>query len=422
MNKKTTPERAFVLGVHSPKNSQFEAWESLEEAKNLVMTAGAELCGQEFIELRQFSPSTFFGQGKVEELQVKLKAEQIEVVIVDHELSPVQNRNLEDFWKVRVIDRTGLILDIFAQRAQSKEGKLQVELAQYQYILPRLVGAWTHLSKQKGGIGLRGPGETQLEVDRRRVRERITGIKKSLKKVTSSRELHRNTRQSVPIPTISLIGYTNAGKSTLFNQLVGASELAEDKLFATLDPKTRKLRLPSGQKVLMSDTVGFIRNLPHQLVESFKSTFEEVAGSDLLIHVIDASHPDREQQVQTVEKILWELGLNDKPVIKVMNKIDKLELDLFQNNALVGESRSVVKISGLQGYGLDQLLNRVEQKLSECYYRRMHLLIPHAKGKVLNELYTHASILSAKNTAMGSEVEVNLPPRWQGLYEEFEVA
>ncbi len=421
MDKKHLPERAYVIGVHSPKNTKYEAFESFEEAKNLARTAGADVAYVDFIELRQFNPSTLIGQGKVDDLRARICNERPDLVIVDHELSPVQNRNLEEIWKTRVLDRTSLILDIFSQRARSKEGKLQVELAQYEYLLPRLVGAWTHLSKQRGGIGLRGPGETQLEVDRRRVREKISFIKKDLKKVVSAREIHRSKRQSVPIPTISLIGYTNAGKSTLFNRVTGACEVAEDKLFATLDPKTKKLRLPSGQKILVSDTVGFIRNLPHELIESFKSTFEEVGSSDLLVHIIDASHPDRAQQIETVEKILIEMGLNDKPMLRVMNKIDKIEVDLMTVSTLESTGNTV-KISGLEGFGIDELLAKIEDKLCQSYYRRMNLLIPHSKGKALNELYTHGSVLKNTTTADGTMIEVDLPAKWQNMFLQYAVA
>lgn len=418
MVKKTLPERAYVIGVHTRKISKYDGRESFEEAKNLTATAGATLVGDDFVEIRQFNPSTFFGHGKVAFLQEKLAHLKPDLVIIDHELSPVQNRNLEDTWKTRVIDRTGLILDIFAQRARSKEGKLQVELAQYQYLLPRLVGAWTHFSKQKGGIGLRGPGETQLEVDRRRVRERIIATRRNLKRVSRSREIHRSKRQSVPMPTISLIGYTNAGKSTLFNKITGACELVEDKLFATLDPKTKRIRLPSGQRVLISDTVGFIRNLPHQLIESFKSTFEEVAGSDVLIHVIDASHRDRTQQIRTVEDLLVALNINHKPVIRVMNKIDKIKPDLFETMLFNGSDHSV-KVSGLEGIGLETLLKKIEETLVNTYYRRMSLLIPHSNGKELNNIYTHGCVHSSRITPQGAIVSVDLPPKWQRVYEPF---
>lgn len=421
LNKDKTAEKAYVLGVLTPKRTKFDALESMDESKNLVCTAGAELIGSEYIELRQYSPSTLLGHGKVAELTEKFKQLKPDLIIVDHELSPVQTRNLEKAWCSRIVDRTGLILDIFAQRAESKAGKLQVELAQYQYLLPRLVGQWTHFSKQQGGIGQRGPGETQLEVDRRRVRERISMIKRNLRKVSSTRELHREHRQSIPIPTVSLIGYTNAGKSTLFNQVTGEAVLAEDKLFATLDPKTRKIRLPSGQKVLLSDTVGFIRNLPHQLIESFKSTFQEVENADVLIHVIDSSHPDRAQQIETVENLIEELGMQDKPIIRVMNKIDQLQFDDFENTIL-STPGNVVQTSGLKGLGIDHFLNKLEKVLSQTFYKRMHLMIPHGQGRVLNEIYTHGCVHSQESTNEGSLVVVDLPPRWQNAFGEYEVA
>lgn len=412
-------ERSFAIGLMTPKRNRYEASESFDELKSLILTAGSESIYHELVDVRQINPATFIGQGKVDEIKEKIKKQKPHFVALDAELSPVQNRNLEVSWGVKVLDRTGLILDIFAQRAHSKEGKLQVELAQYEYLLPRLVGQWTHLSKQRGGgIGLRGPGETQLEVDRRRVRERIGLLKKNLERVSSSRFLHRQKRQSVPIPTVALIGYTNAGKSTLFNGLVNASVIAEDKLFATLDPKTKKLRLPSGQNVLLSDTVGFIRNLPHQLIQSFKSTFEEVAEADILLHVIDSSHPDRCSQIETVETVLRELDLQDKPIIRVMNKIDCLDLDLFAATSLTPDLGSV-KVSGLSGYGLKDLLAKIEGKLSGCYYKRMQLLIPHHHGKAMNELYTHGCVLSTTNTPEGSLVEVHLPPKWQNIFQPY---
>lgn len=419
MFKRDTPEKAYVIGIMTPKIRRGEAEESFDELKSLARTAGAKVMQEHLIDIKHFNPPTFIGTGKVLELKELIQIDKPDIIIIDYDLTPAQNRNLETTWQTRVVDRTCLILDIFAQRAQSKEGKLQVELAQYQYLLPRLVGAWTHLSKQKGGIGMKGPGETQLEVDRRRVRERISLLKKNLQKISNAREIHREKRQSVPIPTISLVGYTNAGKSTLFNSLLKSDEVvAEDKLFATLDPKTKKLRLPSGQQVLISDTVGFIRNLPHQLIESFKSTFEEVADADLLIHVIDVSHPDRLQQVQTVESVLKDLGLNDKPIIKVMTKMDRIE----EAPVIEGPAGDVISVSGLKGFGMETLLHSIEAKLSDSSYRKMQLLIPHQNGKVLNDIYTHGCVLSTTSTEVGSMIEVNLPPKWQAVFKEFEFA
>lgn len=413
-------ETAFAVGVMLPKQKRYEATESFSELKSLLSTAGAELSHEEFVEVRQINPATLLGYGKVQEIKQKICELKPNLVVFDMELSPGQNRNLETEWGVRVLDRTGLILDIFAQQAKSKEGKLQVELAQYQYLLPRLIRAWTHLSKQRGGaIGLRGPGETQLEVDRRRARERITQLKKNLAKISSARHLHRQKRQSVPMPTVSLIGYTNAGKSTLFNSIVNGQVIADDKLFSTLDPKTKKMRLPSGQQVLLSDTVGFIRNLPHELIESFKSTFEEVADSDLLIHVIDASHPNRAQRVETVEKVLAELGLTHIPMIKVLNKMDRIESNLSDELKALYNGNSV-KASALNGNGVDDVLFKVEEKLSETYYRLMRLFIPHTQARLMSDLYTHGRVLSVTGHDAGTVLEVSLPPKWQNIYKPFE--
>ena len=409
----------MAIGVMTPKQFRFDSLESFTELKSLLTTAGAELVEEEFVELRQFHPATLIGQGRVDQIREKVFCHRPHVVVVDAELTPSQNKNLEDAWGTRVLDRTGLILDIFAQRATSKEGKLQVELAQYHYLLPRLIGQWTHLSKQRGGsIGLRGPGETQLEVDRRRVRDRITHIKRNLRKVTVTREIHRQKRQTVPIPTVSLIGYTNAGKSTLFNRLVDGCVLAENKLFSTLDSKTQKLKLPTGQKILMSDTVGFIKNLPHQLIESFKSTFEEVAGSHLLLHLIDVSHPNYSEQVATVETVLKELGLDNIPVIKVLNKSDLLPVS--QEDILNSVTRdNHVHISAMTGQGVDDLMQVIQEKLSEHYFSTVRMMIPHADAKALNHLYTHGRVLSFKTFPDGYEVEVSLPEKWENIYRGY---
>jgi len=417
-------EPVLAIGIHKVTDKKFDSIESFAELKSLIETAGGKILHDVLVEIRNISPATFLGSGKVDELLVKVQCLKPALVVIDAELSPTQARNLEGIWKTRVLDRTGLILDIFAKRARSKEGKLQVELAQYQYLLPRLVRAWTHLSKQRGGgIGLRGPGETQLEVDRRRIRDRITFLKKDLIKVSQTRDLHRLRRKAIPLPTISLIGYTNAGKSTLFNELVPASVKAEDQLFTTLDPTTRRLRLTSGQNVLVSDTVGFIKNLPHQLVESFKSTFEEVAASDLLVHVIDVSHPNRLERLKTVEQVLKELGLQDIPTLKVFNKIDQLGegFDDWEDGFMLNERDSTVKISALQQKGLDGLLSQIEQMLGQTYYRRMHLLIPYDKAGAVSGLYTHGMVFSHHDGEAGTEIEVDLPEKWQNIYRQFEI-
>ncbi|MEK6551727.1 MAG: ribosome rescue GTPase HflX [Pseudomonadota bacterium] len=312
-------ERALLVHVHLP--GRYEP-EDLEELRRLAESAGAEVCG--VVTGRRDAPdaATFIGRGKAEEIAAQVTATSADLVLVNHELSPSQERNLEKIVGGRVLDRVGLILDIFAQRAQSAEGKLQVELAQLEHLSTRLVRGWTHLERQKGGIGLRGPGETQLEVDRRLVRDRIKKLNERLERVSVQRRSRRRARHKVPIPTISLVGYTNAGKSTLFNRLTGASVYSADQLFATLDPTMRRLELPGRVSVVLADTVGFVRHLPHDLVEAFKSTLEEVAEADLLLHVVDQSSPERNEQQQRVNEVLAEIGAAGIPQLTVFNKID----------------------------------------------------------------------------------------------------
>ena len=298
---------------------------------------------------------------------------------------------------------------------------MQVELAQYQYLYPRLVGAWSHFSRQRGGnatgggsggVGLRGPGETQLEVDRRRVRERLSRIRKELEKVEISRKIHRMKRESVPIPTITLVGYTNAGKSTLFNALSNSDQLVENKLFATLDPKTRKIKLPSGREVLLADTVGFIRKLPHQLISAFKSTFEEARQSDMLLHVVDATHPTYPSQIDVVEKVFEELALDLIPRIKVMNKMDAHGFKFTGNGA------RTIPISAVSGLGLNDLLTMMDRVLAETL-SPMKLFLPHPYGQLLASLYTHGRVLHSKNSTRGVTVEVALPEKWQRKFASY---
>jgi GTP-binding protein HflX len=393
-------ERALLVGTRHPGQTRWEAADSLEELQNLAYSAGASVVAILTQEVRHIDPAYFIGRGKVEELKLKIQEAECHVVIFDEDLSPSQNRNLEKILNIKVIDRTGLILDIFSQRARTKEGKLQVELAQSLYLLPRLVGQWGHFSRQTGGIGTRGPGETQLEVDRRRIREKVTRIRHELERVESAREIHRNKRQIIPIPTVSLVGYTNAGKSTLMRALTQANVLVEDKLFATLDPTVRRLKLPSGREILMADTVGFIRKLPHTLVESFKATFEEIRGSDLLIHVIDASHPTQEEQVRMVEKVLTELDLSDKPVLEVYNKIDLLG----ENYPEDGDK---IYISASKKRNLESLLHALDETLSKDF-KKLKLEIPHTEGSLLAFLHRYGRVLSKtyNGEGIGLEVEV----------------
>ncbi|MEX0805380.1 MAG: GTPase HflX [Candidatus Binatia bacterium] len=356
-------ERAVLVGVELPsKNHKFSLDYSLEELDRLAQTAGAEVAQKFTQQLRSVTPATLVGRGKVEEIQRSLHELHPDLVIFDEDLTPAQQRNLESAFQVRVIDRSQLILDIFAQRACSNEGKLQVELAQLEYLLPRLTRQWTHLSRLGGGIGTRGPGETQLEVDRRRIREKIGYLKRRLKTVERTRSLQRKERDEVPFATVALVGYTNAGKSTLMNALTRAGVVVEDKLFATLDPTIRSLRLPNGDKVMVADTVGFINKIPHSLIEAFKSTLEEVMGADLLLHIVDMSSSLVQDQMNVIEEVLREIGAGEIPTIIVPNKIDvssSLPHPLFRNRG----DQAVCPISALTGAGIKDLLDTIGARL-----------------------------------------------------------
>ena len=327
--------------------------------------------------------ATFIGKGKASEWGDFCQRSEVDTVIFDDELSPAQSRNLEKIFECKILDRTSLILDIFAQRARTREGKMQIELAQLQHLLPRLTKFWGHLSRQKGGIGMRGDGETQLETDRRRVLDRISKISRELQGVRQQRETQRVGRQRSEWPLASIVGYTNAGKSTLLNQLTGAKVLVEDKLFATLDPTTRRLKLPTNQNVLLTDTVGFIKKLPHGLVEAFKATLEEVVQADLLLHVVDISHPQAEEQIDAVNTVLMEIGAAGKPVLMVFNKIDKLKLN--GNGALnrwLEKFPHAVGISAATGEGVSNLLAELGTQLRPTR-EFLELKIPHEQSAVI---------------------------------------
>lgn len=399
--KKPKLERVLLVGIRHPRESAEAAQESLFELERLSHTAGAAVVSEVFQEVRNIDPATFIGKGKIQEIKALTQEHCIPTVIFDEDLSPRQNRNLEESLQCKVIDRTGLILDIFAQHATSKEGKLQVELAQNIYLLPRLVGRWGHFGKLGGGIGTRGPGETQLEVDRRRAREKITRIRRALQKVHRNRHLHRQKREGVPVPTVAMVGYTNAGKSSLMNALTGADVLEEDMLFATLDPRTRRLVLPSGREVLLSDTVGFIRKLPHPLIEAFKATFEEVQAADLILHVIDMSSPTRDQQIDTVNRVLAELGLSDKPTLEVYNKVDLLGPSMVEGPG--------IRVSARTGVGLEKLLHGIEDALSS-HFRLCRLKIPYSQSGVLNWLYRVGEVKARKDRQDGIYLKVALSP------------
>ncbi|MEM6407611.1 MAG: GTPase HflX [Pseudomonadota bacterium] len=344
--------------------------EALAEAVSLgVALPGLEIVGHEVVPLPKTRAGTLFGTGKIDELRARFKAEEVELVLVDGPVTPVQQRNLEKEWKVKILDRTGLILEIFSDRAATREGVLQVELAALSYQRTRLVRAWTHLERQRGGLGfVGGPGETQIEADRRAIDEAINRIRKQLDKTVKTRELHRAARAKVPFPIVALVGYTNAGKSTLFNRLTGAEVMVKDMLFATLDPTMRSVALPDGVEIILSDTVGFISDLPTQLVAAFRATLEEVLSADLILHVRDISHPETDAQADDVRRILGDLGVaEDVKTIEVWNKLDKLSPDdLETRQNIAARDNAIFVTSALTGDGLDALLDAVSSEVTEA--------------------------------------------------------
>ena len=385
---------------------------SLEELSRLAETAGATVLGTLSQQVKNITPATLIGRGKVDEIQRSLQESHADLVIVDEDLTPAQQRNLEAAFKVRVIDRSQLILDIFAQRARSNEGKLQVELAQLEYLLPRLTRQWTHLSRLGGGIGTRGPGETQLEVDRRRIRERIGHLKQRLRTVERTRALQRQERHEVPFATVALVGYTNAGKSTLMNTLTRAGVFVEDKLFATLDPTTRALRLPNGDKVMLVDTVGFINKIPHSLIEAFKSTLEEVSRADLLLHLVDMSNPVWEEQIRVIEKVLGEIGAGEISTLLVPNKLDAVP---EPPNVRMQDARSldVCPISALTGAGVDRLLQRVGEVLDQGK-EKFHAHFSPAQGELVALLRERGRILEERYDEDRIHVTAMVTPKLAG--------
>ncbi|WP_405384213.1 GTPase HflX [Phascolarctobacterium sp.] len=411
-------ERAILVGMeYGGSNTLWTAEDSLEELKQLADTAGAEVV-QKFLQKRpKPDPAFFIGRGKVQELALYVQQENIDLCIFDDELSPAQQRNIEQAMGVRVLDRTALILDIFAQRARTNEGKLQVELAQLQYILPRIMGKGLSLSRLGGGIGTRGPGETKLEVDRRRIRDRIAYIKDCIGKVKSVRSLHRAGRAKANVPTVSLVGYTNAGKSTLLNTLTNSDIYAQDQLFATLDPTTRQLDLPNKQQAILTDTVGFIQRLPHQLVAAFQSTLEEVVEADVLLHVIDVSHELYKEQAASVYQVLDELGAKDKTIITVYNKIDKLPLDSALPARLAKEENSIC-ISAKAGINLDALLELIAENLQMKSVEES-FLIPYSDSAAVSRLHEAGTVLEQEYLAEGTLLKVRLEAEQVSEFEKY---
>jgi GTP-binding protein HflX len=402
--------RAFIIHPNFKQKNpdKREPSSFLEEAEGLAHAIDLEVAEAIIVNLAAAKPSTLFGSGKVEELKGYIAHSGAGLVIINSHVSPVQQRNLEKAWQVKVIDRTALILEIFGARARTYEGKLQVELAALNYQKSRLVRSWTHLERQRGGFGfLGGPGESQIEIDRRLIRDEIAKIKKQLEQVKRTRELHRKKRREVPFPIVALVGYTNAGKSTLFNKLTGADVLSMDKLFATLDPTMRALKLPSSGKVILSDTVGFVSELPTELIAAFRATLEEVLSADILLHIRDISHPDTIAQKQDVEQVLQSLfrsGSLPENLIEVCNKIDKLETP----HSFVDDG-SKLYISAATGEGLDSLLARIEQEIGKRFFRKMSYKLRPENGKALAWLHSHGKVLKQEleNEMMVVDVQLS---------------
>ena len=411
-------ERAFLVGAELRNRTSWDVVDSLDELTELATTAGAAVVGRGMQKLEAPHPGTYIGAGKAEELARECRELGADTVIFDDELSGAQARNLEELFGRKVMDRTALILEIFGQRARTREGKLQVELAQLQYLMPRLTRYWTHLSRQRGSTGsIGGEGESQLESDRRKTQERIEKIRDELLIVRKQRTTQRAGRQRHQWPLASIVGYTNAGKSTLLNALTGADVLAADMLFATLDPTTRRLRLPSNQNVLLSDTVGFIRKLPHGLVEAFKATLEEVVEAELLIHVVDSSHPQCAQQIEAVNSVLSEIGAMEKPVLMVFNKVDKQ--GAREAAELLGQQfPKAVAVSSREKIGFDSLFAELGAMLKPIR-DFVEVRIPHGEQKAISRLHALGQIVEQNYSGPEAWFRVRIPPYVRHEFERF---
>lgn len=404
-----TQERALLIGLEKQGVSKWDLQDSLEELRELANSAGAKVVDTVTQKLPKPTAPYYIGRGKAESIKDSCQNQQVTSVIFNDELSPAQGRNLENLFARKVIDRTQLILDIFAQRARSREGRLQIELAQLQYLLPRLTRMWHHLSRQTGGIGTRGPGETQLEVDRRRVQERIARLERELEAVRKTRAIQREGRKRHQWPVAAVVGYTNAGKSTLLNLLTGADVVAENKLFATLDPTTRSFVLPNKQRVLLTDTVGFLRKLPHTLIESFKATLEEVSEADLLIHIADLSHPRVDEQMEAVDGVIKELDAYGKQTLIVFNKIDNLPSRELADSYLKRFPGNVA-ISARTGEGVNKLVKVLEDALSS-WRLRSRFRIPANESALIAEIHRVGHVLELRYEGSDAMIVAHVPPQ-----------
>lgn len=414
MELKSNEEKITRALLVSVDTGAYDAQASLDELFELVKSAGADPVFSVTQNLSKVETGTYVGTGKLIEIAEICEAQEIDLIVADSELSPTQIRNIEAETDIRVIDRTTLILDIFAQRARSKEGKLQVELAQLKYMLPRLTGKGIAMSRLGGGIGTRGPGETKLETDRRHIRRKMETLKEELSELEKHREMLRNRRKKDGVITCAIVGYTNAGKSTLMNYLTDAGVLAQDKLFATLDPTSRALKLPSGVTIMLIDTVGLVRRLPHHLVEAFRSTLEEAAHSDIIINLCDASSEEARTHLQVTEDLLESLGCGDTPIITVLNKCD-----LLDNSLIAQDFNSYIKISAKKGMGIEELLKAIDDNLP-VRFKKVKLLIPFANAGLVNDIRTKGTLIYEEYVADGVEVEAVVDEALYAKVSKFE--